>query len=404
MQNVEAASLKRNPDSIHFLMDEAALRRRGNLKWSTYGEDVLPAFVAEMDYAVAPAIADALSRITADQRYGYPARIGSCTPASVARLYAERMSRIFDWCPDPENVVVVSDLVQAIFTTVLAFSLEGDGVAVQEPCYPPFRDAIVSTGRVFTPVETVDDGNRLSIDFDNLANTIGPQTRLLMLCNPHNPTGRVLDRHDLEKLAELALARDLLIISDEVHCEITFDQFRHIPIASLGEEIGRRTITLGSAAKSFNTAGLKCAFVHFGTAELRDRYLKAFPRRVIVPGHAMGIDATTAAWESSHQWQHDVRSYLADMRGLLMQRLRKDLPEIRVYAPEGTYMVWLDCSGLRLPLSAYDFFLGEAHVALSAGQTFVTGGEGFARLNFATSEAILSEILERMTHAARTRA
>lgn len=403
MRNVEAAPRKRNPDSTYFLMDEAALRRRGNLKWSSYGEDVLPAFVAEMDYAVAPAIASALSRIATDQQYGYPARSGSRTPDSVARLYVERMSRIFDWRPDPENVVVVSDLVQAIFTTVLAFSQEGDGAAIQEPCYPPFRDAIVSTGRVFTSVETVDDGNRLSIDFDKLANSIGPQTRLLMLCNPHNPTGGVLDRQDLEKLAELALARDLLIISDEVHCEITFDQFRHIPIASLGEEIGTRTVTLGSAAKSFNTAGLKCAFVHFGTTELRDRYLKAFPRRVIVPGHVMGIDATFAAWESSHRWQHDVLSYLADMRGLLTHRLRKDLPEIRVYEPEGTYMAWLDCRALGLPLPACDFFLGEAHVALSAGQTFMRGGEAFARLNFATSETILNEILERMTHAVRTR-
>ncbi|WP_105431388.1 MalY/PatB family protein [Neorhizobium sp. T6_25] len=404
MQTVDAAPPPHNPDNTYFLMDEAALRRRRNLKWSSYGENVLPAFVAEMDYAAAPAIADALSRITTNQQYGYPARSGSRTPDSVARLYAERMSRIFDWRPDPKNIVVVSDLVQAIFTTVLAFSKEGDGIAVQEPCYPPFRDAIVSTGRLFTRVETVDDGNRLSIDFDSLAKTIGPQTRLLMLCNPHNPTGRVLARQDLEKLAKLALAHDLLIVSDEVHCEITFDQFRHIPIASLDEEIGRRTITLGSAAKSFNTAGLKCAFVHFGTAALRDLYLKAFPGRVIVPGHVMGIDATIAAWEHSHQWQHDVLSYLAGMRGLLMQRLGKDLPGIRVHAPEGTYMAWLDCRALGLPSPVYDFFLSEAKVALSAGQTFVTGGEAFARLNFATSETILSEILDRMTHAVRTRA
>ncbi|MBM7324704.1 PatB family C-S lyase [Agrobacterium sp. S2] len=404
MQMSGGANPRSGRDTESFLMDQTALRRRGNLKWSSYGEDVLPAFVAEMDYAVAPAISDALSRIATKQQYGYPGRSGPVTPSSAAALYSDRMKKMFDWQPDADNVIVVSDLVQAIFTTVLAFSQEGDRIAIQEPCYPPFRDAITSAGRTFGPVKTVDHQGRLSIDFDDLAECVRPQTRVLMLCNPHNPTGRVLDRQELEKLAALAIAHDMLVISDEVHCEITFDQHQHIPIASINDEIARRTITLGSAAKSFNTAGLKSAFVHFGTAALRERYLKAFPRRVIVPGHIMGITATIAAWEHSHQWQVDVLSYLADMRGLLMHRLKEELPEIRVHAPEGTYMAWLDCSALKLSRSAYNFFLAEARVALSAGETFLTGGEAFARLNFATSEPILGEILQRMTHAVRSRA
>ncbi|UIK01747.1 aminotransferase class I/II-fold pyridoxal phosphate-dependent enzyme (plasmid) [Rhizobium leguminosarum] len=388
---------------VNFLLEEKALRRRQNLKWSTYGEEVLPAFVAEMDYEVAPAIHEALVRVTAGQQYGYPARSGRRTSEYVAELYAARMSDRFDWQVKAENVVVVSDLVQAIFTTVLAFSREGDGIAIQNPCYPPFREATTSTGRMMIPIETKDDGTRLSIDFEGLSKAIGPQTRLLMLCNPHNPTGRVLERSELENIADLVCANDLLLVSDEVHSEITFGGARHVPIGSLGKAIGERTITLGSAAKSFNIAGLKCAFIHFGSNVLRDRYLSIFPRRVIVPGHVMGIDATIAAWELSHTWQRDVMLYLGDMRNLLMNRLQEEIPEIRVRPPQGTYMAWLDCSELQLPCSAHEFFLTQARVGLSAGNTFLPHGDNFVRLNFATSEKILNEILDRMVGAIRYR-
>lgn len=385
----------------NFEMTERDLRQRGGLKWRQYPTDVLPAFVADMDFAVAPAVHDALVSIVDGQQYGYPARTGAGTPDHAVEVFADRMTRLFGWSIMPQDVVVCSDLLQAISATLLSFSTRGDAVIVQQPCYPPFRDAITSNGREFVAIEAKNLETGVVFDLEAVKRSLSPNTRMLFVCNPHNPTGRVFTKAELEGLANIALERDLIIVSDEVHAELILSEKTHIPMATLGPEIARRTVTLCSGAKTFNLAGLKCAFVHFGSGALQETFLTCFPKRVITPGHPFGVQATIAAFLHGQSWLDEVTAHLRQMRDVLTARISEEMPLVRFHPPEGTYMAWLDCSKLQLPTSAFEHFLSKGRVALSAGETFVPGGEAFVRLNFATSAHILNAIIDRMVAASR---
>jgi cystathionine beta-lyase len=311
------------------------------------------------------------------------------------------MQKRFGWKTDPAEVQVIADLVQGTFAPILAFSEPGDGVILQLPAYPPFRESIATTERKQIALSMRDDGKRFVFDLAELKGQVDARARILILCNPQNPTGRVFEHRELTDLAQFAIERDLVVISDEIHSDLVFDGRRHIPFASLGEEVAARTITITSATKSFNIPGLRCGVMHFGSEKLRHRFARRIPSRLIGGGNAFGIDATVAAWTKSDAWLDAVLAHLTAARDRVVDTLHAVLPEVICRSPEGTYLAWVDFGRLGLKQSAFQYFHDEAGIALSPGENFDPSQPHCARLNFATSMPILDRILDRLVTAAR---
>jgi cysteine-S-conjugate beta-lyase len=374
----------------------AALRARRTNKWHKFPNDVLPAWVADMDFGVAPPIADALARLARNQEYGYAAREGVLVEA-----FARRMRRRFNWETNPADAHPVGDLVQATFSSVMALSEPGDAVLLQLPSYPPFMAAIHDTGRRLIANPMRDNGTRWVLDLAAYEAALDPRARVLIFCHPQNPTGRAFTRAELEEVATFAIRHDLIVVSDEIHADIVYPGNTHIPLASLHPEIAARTVTITSATKSFNIPALHCAVMHFGAHALKERFFARIPARLLGSPGVTGVDATVAAWDEGQPWFDEILSQLQANRDWLAQTLGEALPGVTMRLPEATYLAWLDCSALRLPSPAGQFFLDRARVGLNFGETFGAQYADFARLNFATPTPILREIVGRMAEAVR---
>jgi cystathionine beta-lyase len=379
-----------------FLLSVEQLRARRSTKWNKYGSDVLPAWVADMDFAVPDAVQEAIARLVEHRDYGYGAREGD---VSLAAAFVEYMRARFGWSPDPELVLPVSELIQGMFTAVMAFSEPGDGVVLQTPIYPPFLMTVEQTGRRMVENRLIPGAERFEMDVAGLPGLIDDRTRVVMVCNPHNPTGRVFEREELLAVGRVAVERDLLIVADEIHADLVYPPRQHVPMAMLGPEIAARTITLTSATKSFNIPGLRCALMYFGSMDLRERFRARFPDRSMGQVGVVGVDATVAAWRHGGEWLEGVLGRLGANRERLTAFLASELPEVGYRKPEGTYLAWLDCNALGLPEPPFQFFLERARVGLSDGAEFGTAGRGCVRLNFATAPEILDQVLERMAGA-----
>ncbi len=378
--------------------DIATLRARRTNKWHKFPADVLPAWVADMDFGVAPSITAALTRLTQNQEYGYAAREGV-----LAAAFARRMQRRFGWHTDPDNTVAIGDLVQASFSSVMAFSEPGEAVLLQLPSYPPFMRAIEDTGRRLIANPMRDDGTRWVLDLAAFEAAPDPGTRVLIFCHPQNPTGRAFSRAELEAVAAFAIRHDLIVVSDEIHADIVYPPNTHIPLASLNPDIAARTITITSATKSFNIPALRCAVMHFGAPALKERFFARIPARLLGSPGVTGVDATVAAWDDGQPWLDEILAHLQANRDWLAHTVAAELPGVTMRVPEATYLAWLDCRALELPCPAGQFFLDQARVGLNFGETFGADYAGFARLNFATPAAILREIVTRMEAAVRQR-
>ena len=394
LQRAESA-MRHRPAQLDAL-DLRQLQQRRSEKWHTYPRDVLPAFVAEMDFPVAAPIEQELRRFTLSSDVGYPMGLRQC---GLAEAFCERMADRFDWSIEPARVEILSEVVQGLFLAITAYSEPGDGAIVQTPIYPPFLHAVREQGRRLVENRLVPDGRELAFDLDALARTIDPGTRLLLLCNPHNPSGHVASRAELERLAALAIANDLVVVTDEIHADLVFDADRHIPFASLSPEIARRTITLSSASKAFNIPGLRCAVAHFGSESLQQRFNTVVHKKFRGGLGLFGLAASVAAWRFGQPWLDEVVPYLQANRDFAERWLAERIPAIRFYRPRATYLAWLDCAELELATTPGAHFLQHGRVALSDGRQFGSGYESCARLNFATSRPILQEILERMASA-----
>ena len=378
-----------------------ALRARRATKWTKYPETIIPAWVADMDFAVADVIQESIVELVKHRDYGYCARTGE---VSLEQAFADRMRERFGWQPDPELVQPTSELIQSVYCAMAAFSEPGDGIVIQTPIYPPFLVVLDQLDRRLIDNKLRDDGTRFVLDVEGLRKSVDAGARMLLVVNPHNPSGRVFERDELLALGELAVERDLVIVSDEIHADLIYDGRTHIPMGSLSPEIAARTITITSATKSFNIPGLRCSVMHFGSAQLREHFHKRIPPRMLGQVNVVGIDATVAAWRHAQPWLDAVMVRLAANRERVARFAAAELPNIRHYSPEGTYLAWLDCRALDLPTSPFQFFLEEARVGLNEGADFGIHGVGHVRLNFATSEAILDEVLNRMANAVETAA
>lgn len=377
-----------------------ALRRRTGIKWTDYPEDVIPAWIADLDFPVAEPIKQAINDVMAREDFGYIARDAQL---KLAQAYSQRMQARCGWKPDPELTQSFGDLIQALRAAVATFSDAGGGIVIQTPIYHPFLDIVSEMERVLVdnPMQVGPQG--YAVDVEGLKRSVTPDTRMLLLCNPHNPTGRVLTRRELEQIASIAITNDLIVVSDEVHSDLVFPGQAHIPIASLSPAIAKRTITLSSASKAFNIAGLKCALMHFGHADLMHRHLDGFHPRLLGPPNVFGIEATLAAWRSGDDWLAALLEQLDRNRNRISEVLSERAPEIRYFQPEASFLAWLDCTSLELDSAPYDFFLEEARVGLSDGREFSSYTDHFVRLNFATPGPVLDEILDRMMTAVANR-
>lgn len=377
-----------------FLITADQLRARSGGKWRNYPPDVMPAFVADMDFKASPAVQAVMNAFVDTYDYGY----GQMTDrARLFEAFAERMSRRHDWQPDPALTQAIGDVVQGLVAAIVAFSEPGDGVIAQTPVYPPFLRGIASTGRRLVENPLVDDGTRFVVDLDGLERVAG-QAKVLLLCSPHNPTGRVLERAELEGIAGIASAHSLTIVADEIHADLVYPGATHIPMETIPAATDR-TITLTSATKGFNIAGLHCAVTHFGSAQLKERYGSKLPEWLLGGPSRFGIAATIAAWRDSQDWLAGVVSYLDRNRRLVADwSARHDLGH---HMPEATYLAWLDARRLHLEgdQTTQQHLLERAKVALSEGSDFGEPGRGHVRLNFATSGEILVEILSRLSRA-----
>jgi cystathionine beta-lyase len=351
-----------------------------------------------MDYGAAEPIERAMRRLTDEASYGYePPNLA----AALAEAFAAHMQERFAWAVGPERVVPVADLVQALFALVSVFSDRGQGVVLQTPIYPPFLNAVRETGRRVVEHRLLDDGSRFVVDTASLADVFGPEAPLMLLCNPHNPTGRMLELEELEAIATAAVEHDMVVVSDEVHADLAYAGRRHVPLASLGPRIAERTVTLTSATKAYNIPGLRCGLMAFGSEALRERFRAAIPDRMLGIVNRFGLEATVSAWRECAPWLAEVMGQLEANRERVRAFFASELATIGMHAPEATYLAWLDCSALELPGGPQAFFLERARVALNDGADFGPPGRGHLRLNFATTPAILEEILGRMAGAIR---
>jgi cystathionine beta-lyase len=374
---------------------EADCRARRGHKWTKYGDDVLPAWVADMDFP-APEPVRAVLRWSAER-----SALGYERPEDLHEVYeaaAAWLATRHGWAPAPDSMAVLTDVVQGLYLALFAFTEPGDGVIVQSPIYPPFLTTVAAMGRRLLDNPLRDPCGEAALDVEGLRRVAAaPGAKLLLLCNPHNPSGRVFRRDELEAIAEVALERDLVVVADEIWMDVVYPGARHVPFASLGAEVAARTLTLLSATKAFNIAGVRCAVAVFGSPALRVR-LETLPPGLRGTPSVLGLRATAAAWREGGAWLAAVLEQLAANRQTVARFVRARLPGVRHRAPEGTYLAWLDCAGLGLPQPAAAFFLARARVALSDGAEF-GGPPSCVRLNFATTPALLDELLERMARA-----
>ncbi len=374
--------------------------RRGtdSAKWCRYSEDVLPLWVADMDFRSPQPVIDALRDRVEHGIFGY----GMEGP-EVRAVIQQRLQRLYGWHTEPDDYLFTPGIVVGLNLVARALSEPGEEILIQPPVYPPFFGIEKNSGRAVQQSPLVYDGGGYSIDFDALERAITPRTRVFLLCNPHNPVGRMFTRAELERLAEICLRHDLFICSDEIHMDFVFDARAHIPIASLHPDVAARTVTLFSPSKTYNIAGFHFGIVAASNPAVRERLRAAGAGMIANHVGVLDLVAGIAAFRHGGEWLSQLLPYLQSNRDYVVHYVREHLPGVSMVAPEGTYLAWLDCRNAGIDGSPADFFLSEAKVALMDGAFFGEAGSGFVRLNFGCPRSILEEALGRMRDAIRRR-
>lgn len=365
-------------------------RHSGSKKWDKYADsDILPLWVADMDFASAPAIIEALQARVNHRVFGY-----ANPPEGLAHAVIERLEQRYAWKIDEQHLHWLPNLWPALQLVAREFTTSAQAVIVTPPIYPPFLAAPRNAGRRMLRIDMQQTKDYWEFDFDRFEASLVPNTRLLLLCNPHNPIGRVYTQAELERICDICLRHDLLICSDEIHCDLILDaDKRHIPIASIDTEIAARTITLMSASKTFNLAGLQCAFAIISEPSLARQFAQA-RHGILSSPNCMGFSAMYAAFTRAAGWHQALLDYLRDNREVLAQAIQY-FPGVSMTRMEATYLAWLDFrdTGIKDPAA----FCERAGVGLSDGADF--GWPGFLRLNFGCSRVILDRALQRLADA-----
>jgi cystathionine beta-lyase len=377
-------------------LTEEQLRRRQSAKWKQYASDVLPAWVAEMDFPLAEPIRQALERAVGDGDTGY------AFPAGVAEAFARWASRRWGWEPGPADVRLVADVVTGIAEVLRVATAPGDADLIEPPVYPPVAGTRRETGRRVVTAPLRRRADRWEPDLEAIARGYQAGVRAHLVCSPQNPTGLVYDKDTLAAIAGMASRYGVLVVSDEIHAPLALPGTTHCPFPTASEQARRTAVVLASASKAWNIAGLKAALVIASSDETRALVARIPVHASYRAGH-FGVLAARTAFDEGDAWLAAALEILDRNRKLLSNLLATELPGVVYLPPRAGYLAWLDCRGLGLGDDPAEAFLTRGRVALSSGPSFGEEGKGFARLNIATTRTLLEEAVHRMARATSTR-
>lgn len=393
---------------------ENNLHRRASdsLKWNLYDDAVTPLWIAEADVRPPQAVIDALAERVAHGVFGYTAAIGHLSAPGgtweypvLADVICARLKRLYNWDVTPQDLVYLPGVVPGFNVACKIAGVPGDAVLMHAPCYGPITKGPINQGRKTQYAalrrDITPEGYALyAHDQEAFSAAMTADTRLFLLCNPHNPTGRAFSRTELQDMADACIANDTLICSDEIHAELVLGDTVHTPIASLSPAVAQRTITLISPSKAFNIPGLGFAVAVIQNPTLRAQYMQAMQGLVASP-QIFGYVGALAAYQHGDEWLTAAREFYTGSRDLVQNVLRTHAPQLILNLPEATFLHWIDCRPAQLPTNPKDFFLQQSGVALADGSGFGPAGDGFIRLTFATQRAVLEPALYRIIDALR---
>ncbi len=364
--------------------------------------DVIPMWVADMDFPAARPIVEALQERATHEFFGYTEPSKSLIEAVV-----ERMERKFDWRIDPEWIVFTPGVIPALNVAIRSLTRPGDEIILQEPAYYPFFNSVRQNGAQIVTNQLILSNGRYEMDFEDLARKFQPRmgmrampsrVKTIVLCNPHNPIGRLWNREELTRLGEIVIGNGATVISDEVHCELLFKGNSHTPFAAISREFEQNCIVCMAPSKTFNLAGLEASSIIIPNKKLRDNFNEA--RSGVSRPNLFGFTAMEAAYRSGDDWLEQLLSYLDGNLEFTTEYFARKIPKIKVIKPQGTYLLWLDCRELGMDDPALrEFFRKQAKVGLDDGFLFGAGGSGFQRMNIACPQGILQEALHRIETA-----
>lgn len=381
---------------------DKSIDRRGtsSVKWDYLHKvfkntEVIPMWVADMDFEAPQPVIDAVSKRAAHGIYGYTEK-----PSSFYHSAAEWMKKKQGWQIDSRWITVCPGVVPTLNFAILALTEPGDKVLLQSPVYPPFFASIKNNNRVLVDSPLKFQGNKYVMDFEDLESKLKDGVKVMLLCSPHNPVGRVWSREELEKVGALCLRYDVIIVSDEIHSDLIYSNYKHTQIASMSDELAERTITCIAPSKTFNIAGLATSMTIIPNSLLRDKFNSYLNRLGIEMSNIFGITALEAAYTAGEEWLDQVMTYLEGNLDFLIDYISPRIPQIKISRPEGTYLVWMDCRELGMSQQELvNFFINKAQVGLNDGTPFGAESEGFMRMNIACPRSLLEEGLRRIEKA-----
>jgi cystathionine beta-lyase len=367
-----------------------------DLREETFGrKDIIPMWIADMDFRTPGFIVNKLRERLDHELFGYSFR-PPIYYDSIIRWTRER----HEWEIEKEWICFCPGVVPALNLCTLAFTRPGDSVIVQPPVYFPFFTAVEGHGRTLVYNQLKEKNGRWMIDFDNLVASIDGKTRMIIISNPHNPVGRAWSREELTMLSDICIKNNILILSDEIHCDLVLPGFSHTPVAKISEECADITVTCISPSKTFNLAGLSTSSLIVSNPVLRKYFRKKIDSLHIGNGNIFGTTASIAAYSEGHEWLSSLIGYIGSNITLATEYLKDKIPVIKPVRPEATYMLWLDCRELQMPgKKLQDFFISKAGVGMNEGSSFGPGGEGFMRMNLATARGTVTRALEQIEKA-----
>lgn len=361
-------------------------------------KDVIPMWVADMDFNTPDFIVESLRKRLDHGIFGYSFR--------PDEYYTSMMSWIrlrHNWNVEKEWISFCPGIVPALNFCTLAFTQPGDSIIVQPPVYFPFFSAVESHGRKLIYNQLIESGGKWAMDYDSLIAGIDSGTKMIFISNPHNPVGRVWTPEELDNLADICLNKNILIISDEIHCDLALPGFNHTPLASLSEKIAKNTVTLIAPSKTFNLAGLSTSSVIISDPGLRKSFNRVVDNLHVGNGNIFGTIASISAYTNGHKWLDSLLDYIDNNVEFVKDYCREMIPEIMPFQPEATYMIWLDCRKFGMTgKELQSFFVSKAGVGMNEGSTFGPGGEGFMRMNLGATHNTVMNALEKIESAVRS--
>lgn len=385
----------------HFNLDEVIDRTGTNSgKWenikNVFGrDDLLPLWVADMDFQSPPEVTEAIVHRAQHPIYGYPS-----TPVEVKEVIKDWLDRRFKMSVDTKHLVFLPGVVYGLHIATMAFTAPGDKIIVQSPVYPPFFSSIEKTGRHVVQNPLINKNGRYEMDFDQLESVIDRHTKAIFLCSPHNPIGRVWTTEELMKLGDIAAKHDLIVVADEIHGDLILNGHVQTPYYSLPSSLSERSISFMAPSKTFNLAGLFSSFALIKSDALRKEFENAIGRTGAGRINVFGFEAMKAAYTHGENWLEEVLNYLEGNADFLVKAFEERIPQIKLVKPEGTYLAWLDCRELGMDDNTLKKWMAhKARLGLNAGITFGKQGSGYMRLNFACPRSLLEEAVNRLEKA-----